>query len=988
MTFDLHGRAAGATTAELRTAAALRWQRPLLTAELAEQACARAVADGDDLRWLQAAGWLLDGHAAGGDARDVATAVVAGVTGHATPGDSTVPVPLRTPGTEILTRPESARLRVELAGVAQADGELEAARALVVGLPDDAPGEDPGLLRLDRLAVEVRCALAGASASELERLRSDVDACGSGFGGEPAAYADLVVGSVHRARREHDAAVDRALRGLAQLGWTPERPGSRPLSTHLAAALLSQWITALLDSGHVPPDAVAAAAVQREAGDAGRQGVLLRLTLARVQAGRADHAARALVEAADGAEQAGVPALVAACRTAQSELHEGSGRYREALETMRAAMEADQVDRDRGTRFRDAVAALLPLAAVRTSTTERPTPFPRTGGSPAVPAAAGGTVAGAPTGGPGAGDRDGAGRSTPETGFATSRSGSGGSSSGADQRDGDAPPAGTPVEEGEVGAGTDRPAGTGHTEPDHDRPTDDRPGDDRFTGTESRNGRSDGAGDDHPTGPGNDGATGAGVTNGLPANGLPAPGRFPVRWAPSESLLLDPGTRNGAGTADPSPDDRAVGRSTGASRNGHRPGEAALAADPSSATGAPGTTDTAGTPDSANAAGSADRASDDTTDAGGRRPAGIDPADPLGVSGLLADGTASTAPRDPSWTGPSWTPDAAGGSPLADALLAEWRAPEQPAAMHRNGAHGPADAVPRNGARHEAAHRPGDGHGAGPAAGPGPVDGDRNGAPTPEPAVAAERAATEPPAVAGRAAGEPTVVAGRAAGEPNPAEADPRSDRASARAAARAGDSGPAAAPTAPAAPTGPPGTAERSIVLDLVDGDLETVTGTAAVGALHDVVTRARRLVPPSGTTRRDDDTVRVTLPDVDHVTVLLWARSLATHLGGRVRRGGLPAGTSLRMQAVGPHGVEGDEIITELTGPDTPAPLPEAPSARAGGQSGAAQTGDAGSGAGEPAAAPVPVAGPALATPLDLSGERAARGGGDGPPATGRRR
>ncbi|MYW70826.1 hypothetical protein GTW08_01640, partial [Pseudonocardia sp. SID8383] len=691
MTFDLQGRAAGATTAELRTAAALRWQRPLLTAELAEQACARAVADGDDLRWLQAAGWLLDGHAAGGDARDVATAVVAGVTGHATPGDSTVPVPVRAPGTEVLTRPEGARLRVELAGVAQADGELEAARALVVGLPDDAPGEDPGLLRLDRLAVEVRCALAGASAAELERLRRDVDDCGSGFGGEPAAYADLVVGSVHRARREHDAAVDRALRGLAQLGWTPERPGSRPLSTHLAAALLSQWITALLDSGHVPPDAVAAAAVQREAGDAGRQGVLLRLTLARVQAGRADHAARALVEAADGAEQAGVPALVAACRTAQSELHEGSGRYREALETMRAATEADQVDRDRGTRFRAAVAALLPLAAVRTSTTERPTPFPRTGGSPAVPAerppATGGTVAGAPTGGPGAGNRDSAGRSTPEPGFAASRPASADPPSGADRRDGAAPPAGTPVEEGEVGAGTDRPAGTGHTEPDHDRPTDDRPGDDRFTGTESRNGRSDGAGagDDHPTGPGNDGATGAGATNGLPAAG-----RFPVRWAPSESLLLDPGTMNGAGSADPSPDDRTVGRSTGADRNGHRPGEAGLAADASSASGTPGTTDTTGTPDTANAAGSSDRASGDTTNAGGRRPAGIDPADPLGVSGLLADGPAPTAPRDPSWTGPSWTPDAAGGSPLADALLAEWRAPEPPAAAHRNGSHGPA----------------------------------------------------------------------------------------------------------------------------------------------------------------------------------------------------------------------------------------------------------------------------------------------------------
>ena len=198
MTFDLQGRAAGATTAELRTAAALRWQRPLLTAELAEQACARAVADGDDLRWLQAAGWLLDGHAAGGDARDVATAVVAGVTGHATPGDSTVPVPLRTPGTEILTRPESARLRVELAGVAQADGELEAARALVVGLPDDAPGEDPGLLRLDRLAVEVRCALAGASASELDDRPTAVRTWGESSGGVYMSARSCAISSMLR----------------------------------------------------------------------------------------------------------------------------------------------------------------------------------------------------------------------------------------------------------------------------------------------------------------------------------------------------------------------------------------------------------------------------------------------------------------------------------------------------------------------------------------------------------------------------------------------------------------------------------------------------------------------------------------------------------------------------------------------------------------------------------------------------------------------
>lgn len=1021
MTFDLGGRAAGATTAELRTAAALRWQRPLLTAELAEQACGRAVADGDELRWLQAAGWLLDGHAAGGDARDVATAVVAGVTGHVTAGDTTVPVPLRAPGTEVLTRPEGARLRVELAGVAQADGELEAARALVVGLPDDAPGEDPGLLRLDRLAVEVRCALAGASAAELERLRSDVDSCGSGFGGEPAAYADLVVGSVHRARREHDAAVDRALRGLAQLGWTPERPGARPLSTHLAAALLSQWITALLDSGHVPAEAVAAAAAQRDAADAGRQGVLLRLTLARVQAGRADHAARALVEAADGAEQAGVPALVAACRTAQSELHEGSGRYRDALEAMRAAMEADQIDRDRGMRFRAAMAALLPLADVLTTTAERPTPFPRTGGVPAAfaerPAAAGGTVAGAPRGGPGAGAREDAGRGASERGLAGTGSGRAVSPSGRDERARDERPTGTPVGNRSVGAkvGTDRPSGAGPTESDHGHPAGDRPGDDRSIGTPSRDDRSGGAGDDPPARPGKDGAAGPGDANGRPANDLPGAGHFPLRWAPSASLLLGPGPANGPGPADPSRDDRAVDRSAGANRNGRGTGDAGVAPGASAATGAPDTTipadatipadttslaDTTGpaetaavpdttdpaetgdTPDTtghpgtarpdttstteatgpdpagpAEAAGAADCGADGTTSSGRERPTGIDPADPLGISGLLTDEPASRTPRDPSWTGPSWTPDAAGGSPLADALLAEWRTPEPPPAVPRNGAHVPAESGRRNGTRRNGAHRSGEDHGADPADEPGRTGDHRNGSPVPEPTVVADRAAPEPP----------------------PADAGTPTGRASGRDGTRAPETGRAATPTAPATPTGPPGPAERSIVLDLVDGDLETVTGTAAVGALHDVVVRTRRLVPPSGTTRRDDDTVRVTLPDVDHVTVLLWARSLATHLGARVRRGGLPAGTSLRMQAVGPHGVEGEEIVTELTGPDTPAPLPEAPPFRdrVDGHSATAQNAEADRSDGGGSSAPEPVAGPALATPLDLTGGGAGRGG-----------
>ncbi|WP_224391630.1 hypothetical protein [Pseudonocardia sp. ICBG1293] len=883
MTFDLGGRAASATTAELRTAAALRWQRPLLTAELAEQSCARAVADGDDLRWVQAAGWLLDGHAAGGDARDVATAVIAGMSGQVTPGAEPIPVPARTPGTEVLTRPEGARLRVELAGVAQADGELDAARALVLGLPDDAPGEDPGLLRLDRLAVEVRCALAGASAVELERLRSDVEACGAGFGGEPAAYADLVVGSVHRARREHEAAVDRALRGLAQLGWTPERPGARPLSAHLAVALLSQWITALLDSGRVPADAVAAAAVQRDAGDAGRQGVLLRLTLARVQAGRADHAARALVEAADGAEHAGVPALVAACRTAQSELYEGSGRYREALEAMRAAMDADQVDRDRGTRFRAAVATLLPLAAVRVA--GRPTPFPRSGGAAAAREPDG-------DGTPGAGNRR-----TASTGGTRSPGARAHRSVARGIEDGRRPGSLTGSDRStEGGRSNNGPAGDGSA------------GD-----GSADHGSADGVASD------------SGSADRGSANDLFGVGGFPVRWTPPDSLLHGPGT-NGAPAGGPPSDVRTTDPSELVHRNGHHPGDPGTAPDP---TGVPGTSGAPGATGGPEADGSADRSSDARV-SGRERAAGIDPADPLGVSGLVPGGeTAATTPRDPSCTGPSWTPDIAGGSPLADALLAEWRTPEQPPPVEDISSPRPADATPKNGVRRVAAHRSGDRPGAIPTARPG-SPGTTGGAPD------------------GVAGPDAVDVPDRPAAAPSPAEET---------------GNGPVAAPLAQTPPTGPPGPTERSIVVDLVDADLEAVTGTAAVGALHDVATRARRLVPPPGTTRRDQDTVRVTLPHVDHVTVLLWARSLATHLGGRVRRGGLPAGTSLRMQAVGPHGVEGEEIVTELTGPDTVPPLPD---------TSAEQTGD---GPVPPVAEPV--AGPALATPLDLSDGRAARGG-----------
>lgn len=785
MTSDLGHRAGSATTAELRTAAALRWQRPLLTSELAGHACARAVADGDDLRWAQSAGWLLDGYAAGGDARDVATAVLGGLTGTGRSDDAVPAIPARPPGGALLDRPEATRLRVELAAVAQVDGELETAHALVAGLPDDGPGEEPGLLRLDRLAVEVRCALAGSPASDLDRLRDEVESCGAGFAGESSAFADLVVGSVHRARGENALAVDSALRGLAQLGWTPQRATARPLSAHLAAALLSQWLTALLDGGRVPAEAVrAVAAAHDDVADAGRQGVLLRLTLARAEAGRAEHASRALAEAAVAADAAGLPALVAACRTAQSELYEGAGRYREALEAMRAAAASDQVDRARGRRFRQAVAAALPtvLAGSRS-----PRPSAVTGGARAAAGL-----------GAGAGDDP-----TAVAGRGTA-------------------PSTEPDDVGSAGSVVVR-AGVADV-PESDEPD----------------------------------PVGAGAPEVVP------PGREHATstWSPS-------GSSRGRGSAI-DPDDPL--------------GVSGLLGGPA-----------------------ADRAPNVA-----RSPAVADPAVPGGLEGVRLSSDDRTGTRE-------------SGSPLGDALLAELRDP---------------------------------GHAA-----------DR-------PAVNGRSAA----GLVGAHTGAPVVRAGdgTATGAEVIETADP-------------------AAP-APPAPPADAETAERSIVVDLVDDAGDPVPHAVAAGALEEVALRSRRLVPPSGTAVTADAAVRITFAEADRVTVRLWARSLATHLAGRVRRGGLPDGAALRLRASAPGGTEGEEIVRALTGPDDePAPAPADPSSEQGPRDGArravAASDDDVSGPPQPATEPEPTAGalgeapsspaagPAMSSPVDLAPEAAT-------PRPGRRR
>ena len=340
-----HGSPAGPAT--LEKVAGLRWREPRLAAELAQEVLGEAAERGEAGNWLRAAGWLLYGRSAVGDARETALDLLADIDTRA--------------GRDVLRRPEAGRLRVELAALAQANGDPDIARDLLDGWQPAGPdgGGEQDELELDRLAVLVRCALVDGS-DELPALRADVEALSERLDGEPEALAELLLGSVHRDDGEPAAAAERALRGLARLGWTPADPASPPRSPHLGCALLSQWATALLEDGASAdiPDGVK----QLEVGDGGRHGVLWRLAVARAFAGRARPTADVLEDAASSAAAVDAPSLEAACRSAQAELYEGAGRFQDALVAVRAAMEAERTDRERAERLREALSG--PAAAL------------------------------------------------------------------------------------------------------------------------------------------------------------------------------------------------------------------------------------------------------------------------------------------------------------------------------------------------------------------------------------------------------------------------------------------------------------------------------------------------------------------------------------------------------------------------------------------------------------------------------------------------
>jgi len=344
------GRAIGAVPrvdADLvDAAAALRWARPDLTAELADHVLEEASATDQRDRWLAAAGWAVHARAATGDGREIACGVLAA---------------LGRWGDDALAGPSAHRLRIELAIVAAGAGEVESARRLLAGV--EADDGDPELTA-DLLCAHARCAVEDAP-NEVRAALDSADAAWASVGGRAGhlggASVALVRAVVERRGGRPVAAVDHAADGLARLERA--RLGSGTPSAHLAAALAAEWISALLDAGKVAEardgcDALLPRLSERARPT--RQLALLRLTVTRALAAQDPRADtdRLLAQAAEDAAACGVPDLEAVCRTTLGAMHEQAGRLDAALEALQLAVEAERRDRDRSRRFLAALAEL------------------------------------------------------------------------------------------------------------------------------------------------------------------------------------------------------------------------------------------------------------------------------------------------------------------------------------------------------------------------------------------------------------------------------------------------------------------------------------------------------------------------------------------------------------------------------------------------------------------------------------------------------
>jgi hypothetical protein len=353
------GESTGRGADLLGSAAALRWARPDLTGAIADHVLETAGIAGDRECWLSAAAWAVHARSATGDGRETASDVMAQLSRWE-----------RAP----LDHRAARRLRIELAQVAAAAGEVETARGLLGPvLVDETEPE----LRADLLSAIARCAVEDAPECVADALRAASEAWTAvpGPDGEVgAASVALISAVVDRRNRRPDAAVDHAAEGLTRLERGRGAGSAGTPSGHLAAALAAEWISALLDAGRADEARDGCVPLMprlAEPARPSRQLALLRLTVARAVAtgGGAGSSVGLLEQAAEDAAASDAPDLESVCRTALGALQEKTGPLETALETLRLGVAAERRDRARIARFRTALTE-LPPSALRPAATD------------------------------------------------------------------------------------------------------------------------------------------------------------------------------------------------------------------------------------------------------------------------------------------------------------------------------------------------------------------------------------------------------------------------------------------------------------------------------------------------------------------------------------------------------------------------------------------------------------------------------------------
>jgi hypothetical protein len=188
--------------------------------------------------------------------------------------------------------------------VAAGAGEVDAARRFLSDVRVDGTDAE---LAADLLCAHARCAVEDAP-DEVAAALDAADAAWGTVGGSAAelggASVALVRAVVERRAGRPAIAVDHAAEGLARL--ERGRAGAGRPSSHLAAALAAEWISALLDAGRPAEAADGCNALLPRLSELARptrQMALLRLTVTRALAAhdpRAD-TAQLLAQAAGDA---------------------------------------------------------------------------------------------------------------------------------------------------------------------------------------------------------------------------------------------------------------------------------------------------------------------------------------------------------------------------------------------------------------------------------------------------------------------------------------------------------------------------------------------------------------------------------------------------------------------------------------------------------------------------------------------------------------